>query len=69
MTTDNQPEPAAPPRVIYPVRWAKEDFEKLERAAVVWKERDNLLRMTVADVIRAGAIRQAEEILAATVEK
>ena len=59
MTTISQPRPG---RVIHPVRWDRETFDRLCEAAAVWSARDHL-KLTVADVIRSGALRRADEIL------
>lgn len=59
-----QSEPVPQDDRIHAVRWDRDVFARLERAAEVWSEREHL-SLTVADVIRTGAIRRADEILSA----
>ena len=47
---------------IHAVRWDREVFARLEQAADRWAEQAHL-SISVADVIRTGAIRRAEETL------
>ena len=60
MTADgNTPEPSTH---LHQVRWRAGDMERLKRAARVWSERDNL-QLSVADVVRSGALEKADTIL------
>jgi hypothetical protein len=62
MTEPRQTEEKASDDRIHSVRWDRAVFERLERAAEVWSERDHI-SVSAADVIRTGAIKRADDIL------
>ena len=61
--------PEAPAEVVETtiaraVRWLPSDLERIERAAQVLSARERL-NLTTADIIRRGALKEADEILSA----
>lgn len=57
--------PATPKPTIWAhtVRWMIADYEAIEQAAKVLAAREHI-EITPTDIIRSGAIRRADEILA-----
>lgn len=60
--TDRESESSGSKNV--PMRWRADEWATLERAASAFAEREHMRRTTPTDVIRSGAMRRAEEILA-----
>lgn len=64
MTDETEAPISSPETKVHAVRWDVADLEQFERAAKALSEREHF-EVTMTDIIRRGARREAESILQA----